>query len=338
KKGRVRTEEQLARKRHADRLNQKARREKDKNRIHRLEVDIETLRAEIRALRSVANTFPFPIQRPTSPLLTRPIENVEDDREHGKQRSSSPPLPRTELLQVLAASYSPAAISSAVRSVVPSGRRPLIVFCVCGIEHKSKSECLEYASYRILLRGHVALSNGTPAFTRLPRTPSLPHLLLQSTDDNPVIATIAPVFQRFVFPTIPGLFGLYILVYRLLRWRLYPDSQSYEDIPPWYRSSSLQETIPHIISIDYLPWPPLRDYLISNELLILGTTHSARKYIEAMRFSWPEGKDLILKSDGGGIVLNPEFESYVFSLENWKISRSWADDHPELVHLVNVED
>ncbi|OAL45723.1 hypothetical protein IQ07DRAFT_575371 [Pyrenochaeta sp. DS3sAY3a] len=339
---RVRTAEQLARKRHADRLNHRVRREKDKNQSSQLIVDVDSLRSELGALRtelqalkSATNAFPTTIPhittwRPFSPLLSRCVESVEVD-----QDAAGPP--RTELLQILADNYSPAAISDAAQSVAPTSRWPLLVFCVCGIEHHSKSECMEYISYRILLKWQVAALHQTPVVTCPPCTPSLPHLLLQGTDDNPIAAIMAPVFQCLKTSSVPLLFGIYILMYRLLRWRLYMDPQSYQDVPPWYRPSALQDTVPHIISIDYLPWPRLRDYMVSNNLLIAGSAHSVLMYTQAVRFSWPDSKELIIKSCGGAMVLNPNFESYVVSLENWKISCSWADRYPELAHLVNVE-
>lgn len=60
-------------------------------------------------------------------------------------------------------------------------------------------------------------------------------------------------------------------------------------------------------------------------------------YTQAIQFTWPKDKELIIQSPRDGVILNPDFESYVVSLENWTISRSWADNYPQLAHLVNVE-
>lgn len=228
---RVRTEEQLARKRYADRLNHKARREKDKSRVHQLEADAEKLRCELSALRAevqelksatnkrLTSVAASTTWRPDSPLLARYVVSEENYQEIGGQQCPSPQLPRTELVQILAESYSIPAINASIQSMSPSIRWPLFVFCVCGIGHKCKTECLEYACYQILLKAQVTLLNGIRAHVRLLPTPSLSQLLLQSTDDNPIVATMAAVFQCHKMSSIPVRFGLYILMYRLLRVR-----------------------------------------------------------------------------------------------------------------------
>jgi hypothetical protein len=231
-KVRVRTEEQLARKRLADRINHKVRRGKEKGRVERLEAEIESLRGELEILRrerqesreetatpnenDIASPSVMAAERAPSPLLARYIDE-ERSGSDSVNHSTSPTLPRTELLQLIKANYTPEVMREGVENVGTPSRWPLIVICSCGIEHKTKSECLEYATYRILLRAHVAISNGSLAFAHLPRTPSLANLLLHSTDDNPVVAALSDMFKQFETSSMPVLFGLYILLYRLLR-------------------------------------------------------------------------------------------------------------------------
>jgi hypothetical protein len=78
--------------------------------------------------------------------------------------------------------------------------------------------------------------------------------------------------------------------------------------------------------------------MVINHLHFLASDHSVLTYVEAVRFAWPENKELMVKSAGGGMILNPEFEDYVVRLENWKMSRTWVENNPELTHFVNVED
>lgn len=48
-------------------------------------------------------------------------------------------------------------------------------------------------------------------------------------------------------------------------WRNFPCMQTYYNLPPVCRPTPLQMLVPHSPTIDWLPWPELRDLAIKNE-------------------------------------------------------------------------
>ena len=228
----------------------------------------------------------------------------------------------------------------------------VLVDCRCGVEHKSPTECLEYSTFLILLRTHENLSRSiysTPP--RLPRNPSLLSLFRHSYTSNPVIHILGSIFNRIHPVNVFTMFGIFVGMYRFLRvcrppcslfptnslkWRLYPHGQSHGDIPAWLRPTHIQKSIPHPVSIDFLPWPGLRDYLTTHQNE--DPRHSVNLYIRSVRFRWPENRTFYSTTPRGEISLNLDFVQELNKYENWMLSVEWARMFPHLAQYVNVEE
>jgi hypothetical protein len=61
-------------------------------------------------------------------------------------------------------------------------------------------------------------------------------------------------------------------------------------------------------------------------------------YMKSTVFKWPESRTFLSRSINNEVILDPEFVSAAHKLENWQVTRAWADEFPDLVPLVNVGD
>lgn len=113
-----------------------------------------------------------------------------------------------------------------------------------------------------------------------------------------------------------------------MQWRLYPNPESFNDVPDLIRPSRIQNSILHPVSIDYMPWPRLRDFLCLNQNR--DSRHSVDLYIRSIQLRWPADKQLLCRSPVGDIQLNPEFESIISDIRYWHLGPPWRDAFPSL--------
>lgn len=116
------------------------------------------------------------------------------------------------------------------------------------------------------------------------------------------------------------------------KWRLFPTLESYKDVPAFMRPTDVQNSTLHPISIDYLPWPSLRDYICLNQNT--DARHRVSLYLECIQFDWPADQDLLCKHAGTGVDIHSGFENAVVEANNWKLDESWKDAFPHLRELV----
>ena len=94
------------------------------------------------------------------------------------------------------------------------------------------------------------------------------------------------------------------------------------------RPTEIQMSNLHPVSIDFLPWPDLRDYLCLHQNM--DSRHSVDLYIKCVRLNWPKDKDLLCRSASGLMDLNPDFESIAFDAKNWYLTSPWTEMFPQL--------
>ncbi|KAL5333303.1 hypothetical protein BJX70DRAFT_381411 [Aspergillus crustosus] len=340
-KKRRRTEAQLARKRQADRINHKAKREQQKRQMETLETQVTNLQQAVQSLteqvrvlndrlRDQTRYFScFDFAETPSPVAAAGNSSASLDQPR--------PVPNAQDMLLLSADKLPMLVPAPASALgEPDNNVP--VDCRCGVDHRSYYECLEYSTFSILLRAHQGINKSIANSTRLPRTPSLVHVFRPTSTDNPVIQILGLVFSQVRPANVRTLFGCYVLMYRFLRWRLCPDEETQRDVPPWLYPTEIQKTIPHPVCIDFLPWPGLRDRLIRNSQQIQDTRHSVILYMRTIHFQWPEDQDFIYTSENGELMTTQGFETGLYSYENWQVSPEWAATFPKLRKYVNVGD
>ncbi|KAE8423042.1 hypothetical protein BDV36DRAFT_290853 [Aspergillus pseudocaelatus] len=103
--------------------------------------------------------------------------------------------------------------------------------CFCGIHHQSIKECTDFHTIQLLLKAHTAIQY-TPAAPQLyPRTPKIASLLLLEDTLNPVVEVVGPMLKRSSPASLIGTVAIYLIMYRLLRWRVYPIPETFEMFP-----------------------------------------------------------------------------------------------------------
>ncbi|KIW01896.1 uncharacterized protein PV09_06739 [Verruconis gallopava] len=346
-KPRVRSDAQLARKRSIDRMHNQAKRARTKSQLENIQAntiqiqdDVRRLMDEMHALRITLDTIPrfgMPGTRPSwSPSnCSRAMQDcsagfnaspwsisapaVQVRCKHGTACPVQHPIPVTSQKDESGWQY--------------TGYVPVV--CRCDLPHETECECLELSTFSILLHSHQNLSNGNCHVKDLPRNASIANMLLLSDEGNPLAVLLNSVFKSVPSIELHTMVASYFLMYRYLRWRAYPDAESYAEIPLWARPTMTQTSKPHPVCIDYIPWPPLRDHVLKHSGQ--DPRHTVNLYVSHVRFRWPKERSF-LSRNGGEVKLSDEFISAISEYENWRVSREWAKMFPELVHLVNVEE
>lgn len=113
-----------------------------------------------------------------------------------------------------------------------------------------------------------------------------------------------------------------------------PSPETLQDVPGWLRPTEIQQSHPHGVVVDYIPWPSLRDYLCSSD--DTDPRHSLHVYFESVRLLWPPQLPLIVRDLSVDLVLSPEFEAVAGRLESWAMGPPWTDAFPHLLHLVQL--
>ncbi|QKX57808.1 uncharacterized protein TRUGW13939_04928 [Talaromyces rugulosus] len=337
---RQRTELQLARKRQADRVSQKAKREQAKRNMDHLETQLAKLQDTVELLSDQLQAMHAELRerdkhcpshcRPPPPQSTasdvQPLGSLDGDNNAETSKDENP-------------SEVPAKQPSSKKRNRSPADSPLdLIKCLCGVQHQVQSECLEYSTFSILLKTHENLAEGKelPITTWLPRTPSLVSIFCPAASTNPVIRILGAFFRQ-VHPTkVSTLLACCLLMYRYLRWRLYPDKETFRDVPEWVHPTEIQKTVPHPVCVDFIPWPKLRDYIVLHKYT--DPRHSVSLFIRSIRVRWPDNRDFYTMSAQGELLLDPEFEEAVYRYENWQISKDWIEMFPALKDYVNVEE
>ncbi|KAF5019402.1 hypothetical protein F66182_8602 [Fusarium sp. NRRL 66182] len=348
-KRRVRTEAQMSQKRLADRVKHRENRQEHKLRMERMEADIAQIRRNLDTVSAQLRTLPQlgadvvasqqrSAQRPAVHVFAGPSSTPGEAEAYEMDTAADTPVfPAARSTGRASAAAYPEHQAKAPSAATPASLSSLFpapshVDCRCGVQHHSQSNCLEYCSFAILYETHAAFPQDPLHARSLPRNPTLPNMTLHSYGDNAVTCFLTSFLKGFEMASVETLFGVYFFAYRLMRWRLHPDPMTLKDVPPWLLPTEVQNTYPHPVSIDYIPWPDLRDFLCTNPRI--KSRHSVKMYLESLQLKWPPGCPL-MTVEGGQVCVSPEFEAIACDLNNWKLGPPWLDVFPRLVSLVH---
>lgn len=203
-------------------------------------------------------------------------------------------------------------------------------FCLCGRGiHSSHSECFEQNVAQAVVEASFS-----PGDAVIPRRPTLADLCLIGEGSNQVSRLVITYLRKPNPVKVSDLFGMFIGMYILLRYRLRPSLETYNDIPPFLQPTKVQDSCPHPISVDFFPYPQIRDVL-ALQLYQYDKTDPDNDLPGVLTCNWPPGKELLVR-EGISIILNPEYEPHIRVYENWQMSAAWASKHPRLAPLANI--
>lgn len=143
------------------------------------------------------------------------------------------------------------------------------------------------------------------------------------------------------FPAICGLpeqvatlYGMFVL----MRWMVNPTQSNYARLPGFLIPQPSQLFTAHPAWIDYLPWPRMRDKLVSN-YQEYPFENWFIPFTSELSINWPyEPTDCLLAtSDGNEHVINPVFERHLTRLENWSVGATFIEAFPALADTVQVK-
>ncbi|OAA52822.1 bZIP transcription factor [Beauveria brongniartii RCEF 3172] len=224
----------------------------------------------------------------------------------------------------------------------------LLVECRCGKPHSADVQCTEPIASIMAVEFSSVSGHNSQRIMTAPRDPTLPEMLLHHTDmSNPLAAIVSSILRQYDITHIDSLCGVFLLAYRLLRasisisctcagqplltcvqWRYYPSADSMADVPAIMRPTPVQITIRHPKSLDFIPFPALRNYLCLNQNK--DARHSVDLYLRSLRLVLPPGQSLLAKTERGCVELNPEFEMTASDVRNWNMGPPWSEYFPQL--------
>lgn len=109
---------------------------------------------------------------------------------------------------------------------------------------------------------------------------------------------------------------------------------TYDDIPEYLKPTQVQESIPHPIFIDFVPFPRLRDVLT---LRLVEYNHGVfdLDILESISFEWPAAQPLLVNSENG-TSLNPDFMTHTMSPNSWTLGPALFERYPRLAPLIGI--
>ncbi|KAH7121485.1 hypothetical protein EDB81DRAFT_700366 [Dactylonectria macrodidyma] len=317
---RMRTPRQLQRKRMLDQESQRRKRERQKAYVQGIEQDLRHALKEIDRLHSVIQTTRY-----GSGAGDHGISSVQTGVRY----------PNTSQLKSSASTErEPKAIPRAHHFLSPpTEHEKRTIECFCNPKtHHSYSDCFEKTVSASLIK-----SNNHPTCTlAIPATPHLADLLFIRAPENPISKLLYKLVRR-PNTDLVIICAVYILAHRILRYRLFPSLETYNDIPEWLRSTDIQDNIPHPLYIDFVQFPQLRNAMVLNVVNIDSIREEFdTDYERCMSVNWPVSEGLLIVDDSRDTVLNPKFERHVLTQENWSLSSEFARKYPDMAPLVTI--
>ncbi|KAM3431392.1 hypothetical protein NHJ13734_007311 [Beauveria thailandica] len=345
------TEEQLDKKRSIDKIKHRENRAENKTRLEAIERDVSFLRHNIGdlvlQLRQL-NLVQAPPQHRLSPASSHSGPSTSS-QDHLHPFLS---LTKPELWNSLP-SLGPAPVDAAAAALYTSAddhsitdrlyaqhtfpQRPLeaqmdmeallaevrdqglMIECRCGKPHSADVQCTERIAVVMAVEFSSVSSHDNQRVMTAPRNPTLPEMLLHHTDmSNPLAAIVSSILRQYDITHIDSLCG----------WRYYPSAGSMADVPAIMRPTPAQITISHPKSLDFIPFPALRNYLCLNQNK--DARHSVDLYLRSLRLVLPPGQSLLTKTERGCVELNPEFEMMASDVRNWNMGPPWSEYFPQL--------
>lgn len=170
--------------------------------------------------------------------------------------------------------------------------------------------------------------------------PNLCSLLEKDRRTSDAISDIVGDIVRsyFEIDTLPKQVAVFYIMCSLLKWMVLLDKPSWDLMPTWLRPTRAQISTPHAAWIDRIPWPNVRNYLISHPEITLD--HFAAVYSTSFSIRWPyDPTHVLLKAvaPGEDITINPVYEEHIRQLSNWEVGKAFRDRYPDIGDLIDQD-
>ncbi|KJR83826.1 uncharacterized protein SPSK_04278 [Sporothrix schenckii 1099-18] len=182
---------------------------------------------------------------------------------------------------------------------------------------------------------HQRSVNGALAFGLKPNLCSLLEKDRRTCDAiSDIVGDI--VRSYFEIDTLPKQVAVFYIMCSLLKWLVLLDKPSWDLLPAWLRPTRTQISTPHAAWIDRIPWPAVRNYLISHPEITLD--HFAAVYSTSFSIRWPyDPTHVLLKAvaPDTDVTINPVYEEHIRQLRNWEVGKAFRDRYPDIGNLID---
>lgn len=242
KRKRVRSESQLEQKRLTDRLKHRENRVGNKNRLEKIESDIADIKATLQGLalrlQSQAPHEPPPFSSPDFRQLVSldpPVGKPSHGTYHDEGTFITSPFLAATNLWPEGETLSPQSPWSSAwvwwhSAPEPWARtsaiQPNVIDCRCGTQHLDRFDTIDQCNMTTLYQCQISFPAMTGHARILPRTPSLPSMMLHTMDENIATFLITGFLRQYRNKGVEQLLSFYLLGYRHMRVsRLYHDTR-----------------------------------------------------------------------------------------------------------------
>ncbi|KAH7139307.1 hypothetical protein B0J11DRAFT_40519 [Dendryphion nanum] len=87
----------------------------------------------------------------------------------------------------------------------------------------------------------------------------------RNVDAHPLSKLFTDILRTF--PDICGIpeqVAIVFIMFLIMRWQIEPSQENYDRLPDWVTPRASQLFVPHPVWVDHIPWPRLRDRIITN--------------------------------------------------------------------------
>ncbi|KAJ5576969.1 hypothetical protein N7535_003895 [Penicillium sp. DV-2018c] len=174
-----------------------------------------------------------------------------------------------------------------------------------------------------------------------PPYPSVSSLLNpeKSVYSHPVSKVFTDILRTFPdISTLPEQVAVLYIMFLLMRWQIYPTQENYERLPEWFTPRPTQIFHPHPAWMDYVPWPGMRDRIITS-YQSYPFENWFIPFTSELSVNWPyEDMDCLLSAgDSEELVINPVFERHMRNLSNWSLGPCFAEAYPALADTAPIK-
>ncbi|KAJ5135446.1 uncharacterized protein N7515_004724 [Penicillium bovifimosum] len=174
-----------------------------------------------------------------------------------------------------------------------------------------------------------------------PPYPSVSSLLNpeKSVYSHPVSKVFTDILRTFPdISTLPEQVAVLYVMFLLMRWQIYPTQENYERLPEWFTPRSTQLLHPHPAWMDYVPWPGMRDRIVTS-YQSYPFENWFIPFTSELSLNWPyEDTDCLLSAgDSDELVINPVFERHLRNLCNWSLGPCFAEAYPALADTAQIK-
>ncbi|TKA61485.1 hypothetical protein B0A49_07684 [Cryomyces minteri] len=137
---------------------------------------------------------------------------------------------------------------------------------------------------------------------------------------------------------MPEKLATILMTARLLRWQVLSTLENYQNLPDCMKPTALQTFVPHPAWINFVPWPDIRDVLITTpEALAAGEHLALFQRTTSVNWPWSAAEAIYINPATNQVGLASAFERYVGDINNWSLAPAVIARFPAIADKVWIK-